>query len=1379
MSFDDEYADAQALAERGQWEDALIHYDQALKIDSGHKEAHCQMGSVLLRLGRHDDALDCYGRALGIDPGHKEAHLGKGAVLEAAGRQREALSCYDRALEIDPRYKEALDRRDGIQGKESGEAGHDPKPPAEQPARTATEAEPASGRDRPGADPAPGFCRECGNGLGGRILFCAACHKPTKPRVGMEGGGPYSPALYEATAPLRRAQKAEVERMRELQVHDATWRLRDTLKAVKADLDADGRSRQSAVDGWNVRESRTAEEADAARKALRAAEKRLPAAESTLRASKKTLIQSEDNLAAAIRNLDAAKNRVSSAQSGLYEAERAVEAAQRRVDSAESELRSANEAVPPAQREVDSAESQAYSAESTLNSARAELSSAQSKLSAVEGRLRSAESRRDSAMSALSSAESDLYSAQNRSDGEGERYARSRVDAAQSELNYAESEVSSAQSDMYYPQSEVNSAQMSVDSAQGDADLARRELSEARDILREAQQRVSAAHNELSAAQNNLSAAHNRVAAAQAELADARNRERAALDKKKEAERDLATAQKELAAAQRAMPSAEVLLSAKRDWEGAETESQAASKRAEMARNRLAAARRKEKAAQMLRDAEGSHQDAEKARQTAGQDNILSLEQAVKDGGQWAAKPLRAAKDLMAAEEGLRAARVRRADGVLEEAKDAVRLAQRWLTEDQDALKAAERRQKVAQRWLHDAREEQWTEQGERWARAQQKAFADEQRAAGALRDLADGWAEDRVRWASDAERDAERWAAFAEARAAEEDRDADRRRREEDNLRYADTRFGAILESLERIPEPGRTKDNIGLYRRGVEAAKSYRLASGAGIRWPASLDHLRSMTPDRHRSLAAMAAGGDGDAAYVRIRDRLGGEGIPNAVFRELFEDPHGGGYAVRPWDGEGGIEDILKGLGGVHYDHDRDIEFAREHPEAAQVISTGQMSDEALDALDKALERICGSLDEISRDGEVGVTPTMDRRMLFEEGMLVLTDSHLMLYDERGLEERESIPLDAVRKCDTGLLGWLKRSSSLNIQYGDDQKRSFRLPKGFSAAHSASEEYSIWNYMVNRRLKTSKREGAALHIHTEPPGAVVLVDGTPYGTTPTTLVKPLRAESILSKKYKVQVHLEGYEPRTESASTKVKDKLDKLDIRLKPRKMADPVADKGLEAYRRQMPGLPEHEQFVREHALDGEHGTLVLSRDSVIILSANKRTLLRIPYGALGKVEKKTKIVGGVQGLAISYRQEGGLEDDAHFAMDRSKKGDRDAAYREVERRLNAKKQEWSDRGPGFASGLTRLPRSGYTTVRLADAVLPPGDGGGPAAGGSAAPAKGARLDTPAGPQGVPVPTASRSGDEGWSRTMPTRTIGRGSRLSILAATRRRSTALTGP
>ena len=458
-------------------------------------------------------------------------------------------------------------------------------------------------------------------------------------------------------------------------------------------------------------------------------------------------------------------------------------------------------------------------------------------------------------------------------------------------------------------------------------------------------------------------------------------------------------------------------------------------------------------------------------------------------------------------------------------------------------------------------------------------------------------------------------------------------------------------------------------------------------------------------------MAADGGDDIAYQRIREQLSGEGMPNAVFRELFEDSRGVGNAIRPWEGEGGIEETLKGLGGVHYDHDRDVEFAREHHEVAQVISTGQMSDEALDALDKALERIYGSLDEISRDGEVGVTPTMDRRTLFEEGMLMLTDSHLVLYDERGLKVRESIPLDSVRKCGTGRWGWLKRSSSLNVQYGDDQKRSFHLPMGFSAAHSASEEYSIWNYMVDRRLKIAGKGSAALHVHTEPPGAVVLVDEIPYGTTPLTLIKPLRTESILSKKYKVQVHLEGYEPRTEDASAKVKDNLDKLDMQLKPRKRADPVADKGLTGYRRQLPELPEHEQFVREHVLEGEHGTLVLSRDSVIMLSTSKRTLLRVPYGALMKVEKKTKMGRGVQGLSISYRQEDGLKDSVYFAMDRSQKGDRDAAYREVERRLNAKKQEWSSKGPGSASGLTRLPRSGYTTVRLADATpLPEDDGG---------------------------------------------------------------------
>ena len=1183
----------------------------------------------------------------------------------------------------------------------------------------------ADAQVHPGADRAPGFCRACGNDLGGRILFCAACHKPVRPRVGMEKGGPYSPALYEATAPLRRAQKMEVERMKDMQVHDATWRHRDTLKAVRADLEADERSRQSAVDDWNDRESQATEDIDAAEKALRATEKSLPAAENALRGAKRTVIQSENNLDTAIKNLATAEKRVSAAESDLYAAERAEEEARSQVSSAELDLDSASAAVPPAQRDVDAAESEARSADSALGDARVELFSAQSRLdtvqsrlSAAESRLSAAESRLDSARDTLRNAESDLSYAQNKSDHDAARDAQSRVYAAQNEVNSAQNEVNSAegkvgsaQSDMHYPRSEVSSAQRSVDSAKHDVDRAQNALSAARDILRRAQERVSAAQDALSEARSALTAAQHRTAAAQSELDDAKNNERATRDQKKDAERDLAAAQKELAAAQRGMPSAEVLLSAERDLAEAEAESRAAGRRAERARERVTAAQKKEQAAGHLREVEGLHQNAEEARWAAEQDAVLSLEQYVKDGEQWAAKPLRAAMDLRKAEEELRAVRMERADAVLSEAKDSVQLAQRWMSEDQTALEAAEKRQAVAQMWVDDARGEQWTDKGKRWTKIQQKALAVEQKAAEALRCIRDGWAENRTEWVAGAERDVERWTTFADERAAEEEQDDMRRRRDADNIRHTDRRFGAILESLEKIPEMGRTGDNIDLYRDGVEAAKSYHLILKAGIRWPASLDHLRSMAPDLHRRLAAMAAEGSDDTIYERIRERLSGEGMPNAAFRELFEDPRGGGYAVRPWEGEGGIEETLKRLGGVHYDHGRDVEFAREHSEAAQAISTGQMSGEALDALDKAIERIYGSLDEISRDGEVGATPTMDRRTLFEGGVLMLTDSRLVLYDERGLEERESIPLDSVRKCGTDRWWWwLGRPSSLNVQYGDDQRRSFRLPKGFSAAHSASEEYSIWDYMVNRRLKLAGKGSAVLHVHTEPPGAVVLVDGVPYGTAPLTLVKPLRTESILSKRYKVQAHLEGYEPRTKDAPTKVKDSLDKLDIQLKPRKRADRVADKELKGYRRQLPELPEHEQFVREHVLEGEHGTLVLSRDSVIVLSTCKRTLLRVPYGALEKVEK-TKIGRDVQGLTISYRQEGGFKDGVYFAMDRSKNGDRDAAYREVERLLNGKKKEWSGRGSCTASGLTRLPRSGYTTITLADVAPASEDGGG--------------------------------------------------------------------
>ena len=127
-----------ALQYMGRTEEALAHYDRAIKADPGHTIAlfkkaeallalnrvddarewcgraiesdpgdampHHTMGNILMRLGDHEAAIAEYAEAVGIDPASFRSYANMGTSHIKAGRPDEALRCLDSALRIDPGY---------------------------------------------------------------------------------------------------------------------------------------------------------------------------------------------------------------------------------------------------------------------------------------------------------------------------------------------------------------------------------------------------------------------------------------------------------------------------------------------------------------------------------------------------------------------------------------------------------------------------------------------------------------------------------------------------------------------------------------------------------------------------------------------------------------------------------------------------------------------------------------------------------------------------------------------------------------------------------------------------------------------------------------------------------------------------------------------------------------------------------------------------------------------------------------------------------------------------------------------------------------------------------------------------------------------------
>ncbi len=98
---------ADALYARGDWREALFHYDLACRLNPKRASAHYNIGLTLLKLHRLDHALAQFAEAVRLDPGYAAAEYETALALLLAGRPQEALPHFQRTIELAPRMAEA------------------------------------------------------------------------------------------------------------------------------------------------------------------------------------------------------------------------------------------------------------------------------------------------------------------------------------------------------------------------------------------------------------------------------------------------------------------------------------------------------------------------------------------------------------------------------------------------------------------------------------------------------------------------------------------------------------------------------------------------------------------------------------------------------------------------------------------------------------------------------------------------------------------------------------------------------------------------------------------------------------------------------------------------------------------------------------------------------------------------------------------------------------------------------------------------------------------------------------------------------------------------------------------------------------------------
>ena len=95
------------LGRRGEMEEAIEHYREALRINPVYVKAHNNLGNGLARRGEMGAAIEHYREALRIDPAYAVAHYNLANALVSRGELEEAVKHYREALRIDPAYVKA------------------------------------------------------------------------------------------------------------------------------------------------------------------------------------------------------------------------------------------------------------------------------------------------------------------------------------------------------------------------------------------------------------------------------------------------------------------------------------------------------------------------------------------------------------------------------------------------------------------------------------------------------------------------------------------------------------------------------------------------------------------------------------------------------------------------------------------------------------------------------------------------------------------------------------------------------------------------------------------------------------------------------------------------------------------------------------------------------------------------------------------------------------------------------------------------------------------------------------------------------------------------------------------------------------------------
>jgi tetratricopeptide (TPR) repeat protein len=95
------------LDEKGQTDEAIRQFQEAIRAQPSYAEAYNNLGAVLDKQGQTDEAIRQFQEAIHVQPSYADAHNNLSAVLDKKGQIDEAIRQYQEALRLKPDYAEA------------------------------------------------------------------------------------------------------------------------------------------------------------------------------------------------------------------------------------------------------------------------------------------------------------------------------------------------------------------------------------------------------------------------------------------------------------------------------------------------------------------------------------------------------------------------------------------------------------------------------------------------------------------------------------------------------------------------------------------------------------------------------------------------------------------------------------------------------------------------------------------------------------------------------------------------------------------------------------------------------------------------------------------------------------------------------------------------------------------------------------------------------------------------------------------------------------------------------------------------------------------------------------------------------------------------